>query len=540
MLISCSGCGRELARATSHAAPRAADSLLRRGDPDLDRDVWARRFLDATICLSGVLVHLIARIDHWAAVAPETVAHISSDRTLTYGELCKRSDALAVYLTERFGDDRSPIAVLGHREPEMLIAFVGAVKSGHPYVPIDTALPQPRIDKIEAISRVAMVLTPEDVAQFSTREMRGPIRPVEKNDAFYILFTSGSTGEPKGVIITLACLEHFISWMLAEQQFSERAEVFLNQAPFSFDLSLMDLYCSLATGGTLCSISRDLIENPKKLYRALASSGVTTWVSTPSFAQMCLIEDKFAEPMLPRVRRFLFCGETLPPQTAAQLLSRFPQAQVWNMYGPTEATVATTSIRVGAAILEQYSPLPIGHVMPGTQIFVVDENRQELPPNERGQIVIAGPNVSPGYVGRPDLTARAFFKSHGQRAYKTGDLGRFRDGLLFFEGRIDEQIKLSGYRIELGDVEANLRKLATVHDAVVLPVIKKGAVQSLTAFVVLTARDQTSDFKLAHSLRTQLGERLPAYMLPRKFIFIDAFPMTANGKVDRAALARSL
>ena len=485
-------------------------------------------------------MNLIQRIDQWAAAAPEAIAHLSGDKTLTYGELRRRSDGLASYLTKRFGDDRRPIAVLGHREPEMLIAFLGAVKSGRPYVPIDTALPQTRIDQILASSRAALTLTPDQIRQFSTGELPGPTKPVEKNDLFYVLFTSGSTGEPKGVIITLACLEHFISWMLAEQKFNECAEVFLNQAPFSFDLSVMDLYCSLATGGTLFSISRDLIENPKNLYRALASSGVTTWVSTPSFAQMCLVEEKFGEAMLPRVRRFLFCGETLAPQTAAQLLDRFPQAQVWNMYGPTEATVATTSIRIDAAILEQYSPLPVGRVMPGSQVFVVDANSQELPPNERGEIIITGPNVSPGYVGRPDLTARAFSDYREQRTYKTGDLGRFRGGLLFFEGRVDEQIKLSGYRIELSDVEANLRALPTVRDAVVIPVIKDGAAQSLTAFISLASRNETSDFKLAHNLRNQLGERLPAYMWPRKFVFLDAFPMTANGKVDRTALARSL
>ena len=485
-------------------------------------------------------MNLIQRIDHRATGTPEALAHLSGDRTLTYGELRRRSDGLAGYLTKRFGDDHRPIAVLGHREPEMPIAFVGTVKSGRPYVPIDTALPQTRIDQILASSRAALTLTPDQIRQFSSSEPGGPIMPVEENDPFYILFTSGSTGEPKGVMITLGCLEHFISWMLAEQEFSKGAEVFLNQAPFSFDLSVMDLYCSLTTGGTLFSISRDLIENPKKLYRALASSGVTTWVSTPSFAQMCLVEDKFAEAMLPRVRRFLFCGETLAPQTAAQLLARFPRAQVWNMYGPTEATVATTSIEIDGAILEKYSTLPVGRGMPGTEIFIVDENGAELSPNDRGEIIIAGPNVSPGYVGRSDLTVRAFFEYSGLRAYKTGDLGRFRDNLLFFEGRIDEQIKLSGYRIELGDVEANLRALPTIRDAVVIPVIKNGAAQSLSAFVSLAARNETSDFKLAHNLRTQLGERLPAYMLPRKFIFLDAFPMTANGKVDRTALAQSL
>ena len=483
---------------------------------------------------------LIERIDRWAAVGPEATAHISDGRTLTYGELRRHSDALACHLTERLGEDRRPIAVLGHREPEMLIAFLGAVKSGRPYVPLDTALPQQRIDKILETSRAALVLTPKDVLQFSASQVRGPARKVQGDEPFYILFTSGSTGEPKGVIITLASLEHFITWMLAEQRFTDLGEVFLNQAPFSFDLSVMDLYCSLATGGTLFSISRDFIANPKELYRALARSGVTTWVSTPSFAQMCLVEDKFSEAMLPRVRRFLFCGETLPPQTAAQLLKRFPKAEVWNMYGPTEATVATTSIRIDPAILERYSPLPVGHAMPGSEILIVNGNLQLLPANERGEIIIAGANVSPGYLARPDLTSDAFFQYRGQPAYRTGDLGRFRDNLLFFEGRMDEQIKLSGYRIELGDVEANLRALATVRDAVVLPVIKDGAAKSLAAFVLLAVRSETSHFNLSHRLRNQLSKRLPSYMLPRKFIFLNAFPMTANGKIDRASLAKSL
>ena len=486
-------------------------------------------------------MHLIERIDRWAAVAPEATAHISDGRTLTYGELRRHSDALACHLTQRLGDDRRPIAVLGHREPEMLIAFLGAVKSGRPYVPLDTALPQQRIDKILETSRAALVLTPEKITQFSASEVRGSTRRgVQGDEPFYILFTSGSTGEPKGVIITLACLEHFITWMLAEQRFTELGEVFLNQAPFSFDLSVMDLYCSLATGGTLFSISRDRIANPKELYGALASSGVTTWVSTPSFAQMCLVEERFSEAMLPCVRRFIFCGETLTPQTAAHLLKRFPRAEVWNTYGPTEATVATTSIRVDAGILERYSPLPAGRAMPGTEILIMNGNREVLPANERGEIIIAGPNVSPGYLARPNLTADAFFQYRGQRAYRTGDFGRFRDNLLFFEGRMDEQIKLSGYRIELGDVEANLRALAIVRDAVVIPVIKGDTVPSLAAFVVLAARDDASHFDLSHRIRTQLSERLPRYMLPRKFVFLDAFPMTANGKVDRGRLAKSL
>jgi D-alanine--poly(phosphoribitol) ligase subunit 1 len=485
-------------------------------------------------------VNLIEQIDHWALAAPNAIAHISGDQRLTYGELRRRSDALAAHLAKRFGDDRSPIAVLGHREPEILIAFLAAVKSRRPYVPLDTVLPQQRIDKILAIARPALLLKPEDVAKLSSVAASGSTTRAQRDDPFYILFTSGSTGEPKGVIITLGCLEHFVGWMLEEQKFVPLGETFLNTAPFSFDLSVMDLYCSLAMGGTLFSIGRDLVANPKTLYRALGNSRATTWVSTPSFAQMCLVEEKFAEGMLPCVRRFLFCGETLAAQTTVRLLERFPRSQVWNMYGPTEATVASTSVRIDLSILETYSALPVGRAMPGTDVLVVNEAGETLPANERGEIVIAGPGVSPGYLGRPELTAAAFFEHCARRAYRTGDQGRFRDGLLFFEGRMDSQLKLSGYRIEVGDVEANLLALPSVRDAVVTPVIKNGAAQSLAAFVVLGSRIDASHFELTQSLRRQLAERLPVYMLPRKFVFLDAFPLTANGKADRARLAQSL
>ena len=264
--------------------------------------------------------------------------------------------------------------------------------------------------------------------------------------------------------------------------------MFLNVVPYSFDVSVMDTYPALVTGGTVTSVSKTEIANPKQLYQLLAASALTTWVSTPSFAQMCLVEPTFNQGMLPRLRRFLFCGETLAPEVASQLLDRFPSAEVWNTYGPTEATVATTSIRITRAILDQYSPLPIGYPMLDSRVLVMDEERRELDAGERGEIVIAGPNVSPGYLNRPELNETSFFRLNGQRAYRTGDWGRYRDGMLFFEGRIDNQIKLNGYRIELADVEANLRALVGVRDAVVLPVLKAGAVDSLAAFVILNER----------------------------------------------------
>jgi D-alanine--poly(phosphoribitol) ligase subunit 1 len=488
------------------------------------------------------MMDLIARIDQWGQAAPERLMHISGSHTLTYGELRRASDRIAAYLARTLPDDHSPIAVQGHKEPAMLIAFLGAVKAGHPYVPIDSSLPAHRVARIVSAAGAPLTLTPAAVSRLIQENHHDSAVPAHRlgvDDPFYIIFTSGSTGEPKGVVVTLGCLTSFVGWMLAEHPLAEQGETFLNQAPFSFDLSVMDLYLCLATGGTLFSLSQDEIANPAELYRVLRRSGVTVWVSTPSFAQMCLVERTFSAEMLPRLRRFLFCGETLPPETAASLLDRFPAAEVWNTYGPTETTVATTSVRVDRVLLARYRPLPLGYPKPDSRILVLDEDGRPAAAGERGEIIIAGPNVSLGYIGRPDLTARAFFELDGARAYRTGDWGRFQDGLLFFEGRRDHQIKLHGYRIELEEVESSLRKLPGVRDGVIVPKLKDGKPEWLAAFVIPT-ETPNSEFEASRRLRSQLAALLPPYMLPRKFTFMTAFPMTPNGKTDRAKLAATL
>lgn len=489
-------------------------------------------------------MHVIERIDAWARGIPDQIAHRSGGRSLTYRQLSHASDILAGYLAHTLSDDAAPVGVLGHKEPEMLIAFLAAIKANHPYVPIDTATPPQRVETILKAAGARICLTPEQVIALVEAYAHAPLlRPPLREDPsapWYIMFTSGSTGEPKGVIITAGCLESFLDWMLSEHRFETGAEIFLNQAPFSFDLSVMDLYPSLLTGGALSSLNRDEIANPKQLFQSLGSSGATTWVSTPSFAELCLSEPSFTAGLIPQLRRFLFCGETLSPELAAGLIGRFPQAEVWNTYGPTETTVAVTSVRIDPQMLRRYSPLPVGYPKPGALIRLLLAEGTIADECERGEILIGGASVSPGYIGRPDLTQRAFFELDGQRLYRTGDVGHFEDGLLFFDGRIDSQIKLHGYRIELGDVEANLQAIQGVQDAVVLAVVKKGRPDSLAAFVILSGQPANGDYETTRSLRKALGQRLPAYMIPRQFQYLTAFPLTTNGKVDRRKLAESL
>jgi D-alanine--poly(phosphoribitol) ligase subunit 1 len=197
-------------------------------------------------------------------------------------------------------------------------------------------------------------------------------------------------------------------------------------------------------------------------------------------------------------------------------------------------------VEITKEVLSTWNPLPIGKVMPGTRILIRGEDGREVAPGERGEIVIAGPNVSPGYLFRPDLTEKVFAAFEGTRSYRTGDWGRDRNGMVFCEGRMDNQIKLPGHRIELGDMESNLRALDEIADAVVLPVKKGDKIDSVAAFIVLSGQKAGSDFEQTAALKKQLSERVPPYMIPRKFFFLESFPMNANGKADRKKLAEAL
>ena len=451
----------------------------------------------------------------------------------------------------------------------MLVCFLACVKSGRAYCPIDISVPDARVEATLAALPSKYVLATEELhADAGEKQVLG-LDALERilsdvqadtvseenwvhgDETYYIIFTSGSTGTPKGVKITADCLNYYLDWStgLGSSPEAKQGQVFLNQAPFSFDLSVMDLYTSLATGGTLYCLEKSVQGDYRALLQGLAASKAQVWVSTPSFADVCLSDKKFGQELLPELEVFLFCGETLTNKTARKLQERFPGAKVINTYGPTESTVAVTDVLVTQELATQEEPLPVGSPKPGTRIEIWDEDGAALPEGEKGEIIILGDTVSTGYYGRVDLTEKSFFVSgDGTRGYHTGDKGYMKNGMLYYCGRIDLQIKLHGYRIELEDVESNISKLPQVEHAVVVPGMRGGKVSSLTAYIVkrVTEADGESDSGEESTntadetakLRSDLKQFLPDYMIPKKIVFVDELPMTNNGKVDRKRLAQ--
>lgn len=313
----------------------------------------------------------------------------------------------------------------------------------------------------------------------------------------------------------------------------------MNQAPFSFDLSVMDLYLSLYTGGTICAITKGIQKNLKLLYKVFPETDVNVWVSTPSFADICLSDRIYNRILLPNLKYFLFCGEILTNKTAERLQKAFENAVIVNTYGPTESTVCVTEVVIDEDILNTYSPLPVGVSRPGTWLYIVDENGNRLPDGDQGEIIIVGDTVSTGYYKNSEQTKKVFstevIDGIKYRLYHTGDKGYIKNGQLFYCGRMDFQIKLHGYRIEVEDIENNLVKVGDVEKAVVLPNMEDNRVKSLTAYVVYKGKME-SEFKASQEIKNQLKNYVPEYMVPKRIRFVDSIPLTMNGKVDRRAL----
>lgn len=494
---------------------------------------------------------IVRIIKDWSEKTPNAIFFDEGETSFSFSELEKASNSLAFYLEENFKNKKN-IIVYGGQSSRMVIGFLACTKSGHGYIPIDAHTPVERVQMILEESDATCVLA---LNEWPLRDMKVPLidqvlfdelikkdeKPslkdvVSGNDIYYTIFTSGTTGKPKGVQITYSNLESFCDWMTSEFSLKE-GQRFLCQAPFSFDLSVMDLYPALLTGGTLVPMEKQMVESFPLLFSSIPKMSLNVWVSTPSLVEICLLNPDFNSEKLPTIENFQFCGEELPHIVAQKLIDRFPDADIYNTYGPTEATVAITSVPITQSVLDDNERLPLGKVKSDTQLIILNDEGVALSEGEVGEIIIVGPGVSVGYFNNPEKTKEAFFSYNGQPAYRTGDAGLIKNELLYYKGRLDFQIKWHGYRIELGDIDHHLTMIETVRNACVVPKYNKNhKVQQLIAYVVCKDLINDDEKETINYLKDQLLNSVMDYMVPQRYVFVESLPLTPNGKVDRKFL----
>lgn len=501
-----------------------------------------------------VIQDMIEAIEHFAQVQPDFPVYDILGQVHTYGDLKKDSDSLAAHIDRLGLPDKSPVVVFGGQEYEMLATFVALTKSGHAYIPIDSHSALERVAAIVEVAEPSLIIAINDfplvdVAApiFSAEQVQTAFRegasyeishPVQGDDNYYIIFTSGTTGKPKGVQISHNNLLSFTNWMITDKEFAtpERPQM-LAQPPYSFDLSVMYWAPTLALGGTLFALPSAVTQDFKQLFETILSLPIAIWTSTPSFADMALLSDDFNSQKLPQLTHFYFDGEELTVKTAQKLRDRFPQARIINAYGPTEATVALSAVAVTDEMLQNCKRLPIGYTKADSPTFVIDEEGQKVPNGQQGEIIVCGPAVSKGYLNNPEKTSEAFFEFEGLPAYHTGDVGSMTDeGLLLYGGRMDFQIKFNGFRIELEDVSQNLNKSKYVESAVAVPRYNKDhKVQNLLAYVILkdgVAEQFEREIDITKAIKEDLQDIMMSYMMPSKFLYRETLPLTPNGKID--------
>lgn len=452
---------------------------------------------------------VVELIDAQAARAPDAIAV----GKVTYRDLVDAANGVAHNLLARGAGPDTLVAVSLPRGPDLVVALLGIWKAGAAYLPLDPDDCSARRRQILADARPLLLL--DDPRQFGPPRPESPSLLVGLNSLAYAIYTSGSTGTPKGVLIEHGPLSNLIDWHVRAYQVTAKDRAALIASP-AFDASVWELWPYLAAGGSV-QVPPPTTRSPADILAWLAAQEITVaFLATP------LAEAVLAEPMVPHLRlRFLLTG--------GDRLHRSPERglpfDLVNHYGPTEATVVATAGAVQPG--SDGSQPPIGWPIANVQAVVVDRYGQPLPVGVPGELWIGGAGLARGYLGRPELTAERFVKYGGQRMYRTGDRVRRRsDGSLDFLGRLDQQIKLRGFRIEPGEIESHLQAHPSVRAAAVA-----ACGDLLVAYVVLSSSLPDID-----SLRTYLRARLPAYMVPVKFEILDALPVTANGKIDARAL----
>lgn len=484
---------------------------------------------------------LIALIDAQVARTPQRTAVECGGRSLSYAELDRRSTAVAHALLARGVGVGELVGICMPRGVEMLVALLGVMKSGAAYVPLDPTFPNERLRYMATHARLrhVVVLTADVVpaAVAEGRELFALAAPeavrepaalpvIDGGDLAYVLYTSGSTGQPKGVRILHRNLVNFLTSMRVRPGIAGD-DILCAVTTLSFDIAGLELYLPLIVGARVLIANDEQHHDPDALLHLLRESGATLLQTTPSLLRL-LVEGDRIETM--RNLRLLIGGEGLPRDLANTVAAHC--RELWNMYGPTETTIWSTVARVEVG----HGAVPLGLPIANTHIHLLDARDRPVPAGEIGEIWIGGDGVADGYLFHPDLSAERFlpdpFAANGSRMYRSGDLGSLAEGGLYFHGRVDQQIKLRGYRIEPGDIEAAALAEPGVREAVATVHTFGTNDQRLVLYVV--GRDANP--VLAEHLREHLREQLPSYMLPQYIEWLDALPQTPNGKIDRNAL----
>ncbi len=500
-----------------------------------------------------------------ARARPEATAIVFKDTRLSYGALEQASNRLAWMLIASGCRREDRGGLLMPKTPTAIVAMLGVLKADAIYVPLDPAGPPARIarmletgdcrcilaagpvwpieerpvigwldDKIVPAADAAPAFTSRDLAVYPATP---PACANTDGDVAHILFTSGSTGLPKGVMITHASVVQFLRW--AGKYFDIAPSDRISQhPPLHFDLSTFDIFGSLWAGAELHLVPQELNLLPHKLAQFIRDGRLTQWFSAPSVLNLMAKYDVVSQADFPTLRRVMWCGEAIPTPALIHWMRRVPHARFTNLYGPTEATIASSYYTVPGCPRDEREQVPIGVACDGEELLILDRRLLPVSAGETGDLYIRGAGLSPGYWRDRGKTDSAFLEFPGgagprDRIYKTGDLARRgADGLIYFRGRADTQIKSRGYRIELGEVEAALHSLPELQESAVVAIQSEGFEGWLICCAYATAaRDVAPE-----SVRRNLAARLPGYMLPSRWMRHDSLPKNANGKIDRPRL----
>ena len=494
------------------------------------------------------------RVTHWAETTPHAVALTYGQHTLTYAQLNTQATHLATHLRELGVGPEICVGVCTGRSPETVVAALAVLKAGGVYVPLDTSFPAERLRFMLTEMNTPLVLTTTDTADhvpdgpWQTLDMGdlpqddrqdNPADPVSPDNGCYVIFTSGSTGRPKATLVTHRNATRLFEATVAAGLETGPTDVWTLFHSFAFDFSVWEMWGALTTGGRLVIVPHTVSRDTEAFYHLVRHERVTILSQTPSaFRQFETIDNQQAAPL--HLRAIIFGGEALHQPSVHRWAARhgLHHPALINMYGITETTVHVTYLHLTEHHLNRTTS-PIGRPLPDLRVHVLDEHGLPCPVGVTGEIHVAGPGLTRGYPNRPALTAERFIPDHlgnqpGDRLYRTGDLARWTPaGNLEYLGRNDQQIKIRGHRIELGEIQTTLETHPAILQSTLTVHQNTNQQTDLVAYLVTADTGQEIS---AETARTWLSARLPDHMLPRWFVFLDALPLTPQGKIDRTAL----